>query len=115
MLARRDFDQRRREAAPRRIAHRMNVATGFEHLARQFVQSGRVTLERALELKSFTRATGSRRHDRRSGPTGGSRRRGGRCASDRLIPGGTTPMPDVLIKILSPLPRPTTLVSPVTI
>jgi len=81
MLARRNFNQRRREAAASWISHRMNIGTDSKHLARQFVQRGRVTFERALELESF-----ARRQDRDSVISNRAGQKnciagGGRCAT----------------------------------
>ena len=60
-------------------------------------------------------ATGWPCRDRRSVPESSIASPGRTWRDDRSTPGGTMPMPEVLMKILSPLPRPTTLVSPVTI
>ena len=49
------------------------------------------------------------------GPESSTASPGRTLRDDRSTPGGTMPMPEVLTKILSPLPRPTTFVSPVTI
>ena len=79
--------------------------------------SGAVSLrERRRRARAQRAATGWRRRDRRSSPRRGSRRPARTCARAELRrPRGTTPMPDVLMKSLSAAPRPTTLVSPVTI
>ena len=87
--------------------------TGLQASPRPGLERGRVAFEHGLELDPLANrhdgdamvADRSGKHDAVAGP----RRR---IDSDR--PSGTMPMPEVVMKTWSPLPRSTTLVSPVT-
>ena len=103
----------RRRASGR--ASRGSSGQASQHRRDELVQRRGVARERRRRTPAPRAATGWRRRDRRSCP----RRRiasPGRTVREPRArrPAGTTPMPEVLMKILSPLPRPTTLVSPVT-
>ena len=113
-LPRRDLDQRRRQPAARRIAHGVHAAARRRAAPPPARAAAPCRWPARRRARAPRAAPGSRRRDRRWCRRARSRRPGARAATTSSTPAGTTPMPEVLMKILSPLPRPTTLVSPVT-
>ena len=114
-LARRDLDQGGGDPAARGVAHGVD--------ARAAPRARRPRARGAAPCRSRSRPSNSSpsRCERMAtpwspiGPESSTTSPGRTLRDDRSTPGGTMPMPEVLMKILSPLPRPTTFVSPVTI